>query len=435
MKTKGLVKTKWLETTIPLVLNPGKEKQLYLRQAQAKIITFANQLLPFKKQASTALKFHHLVYNRFKYLGIHSQVQEAVQRRVYAARGVKSFTHLPMEFNFPRSGNLTQSLKGNAIVKISPLKKRIALPIVMNGGWRRVEEKSNQGWNSHSCILFKRNQIWVMHLIMRKTIPPPQEVEGTIGVDIGRKIMAAITLNHPSFPLVEQYLGKDLAWKQHQFFKRRKLLQRYASQGDKRARRALKRLRKKETNYVYTRCAQLAHEIVDLAVVTRSAIVLENLKNLQKIWTKQLMKRRKGGKQTRRSLTSWSYGLFHSILTRIATIHQIPVLYVNTHYTSQTCSRCGKRSKNSRKTRDLFRCVFCSFEVQSDRNASRNLSLLGKHSFANPFTSSFSSYLPIPSERRLLFSSVSRVKVRSTTLHGTVSSSLPVDGLECKNDV
>ncbi len=412
MQTKGRTSTKWIETTIPLVLNPGKNKKLYLRKAQARILDFANQLLPYKHQTSSSLQFHHLVYKRFKYLGIQSQVQEAVQRRVYAANKVKTFHHLPMEFNFPRSGNLVLSKRGNVIVKISPMKQRIALPVVMNGGWRRVEEKRKGGWEEHSCKVFKNNKSWVMHLIMRKALPPPQEVEGTIGIDVGRKIMAAITLSHPTFPLVEQYLGKDLAWKQHQFYNRRKTLQKYAAHGDKHARRALKKLKRKETQYVQTRCAQLAHEIVDLAVLTHSAIVLEDLKHLRKMWTKQAMKRKKGGKKTRRSLNRWSYNLFHSTLTRVAQLNFIPVIFVHPHYTSQTCSHCGKRNKKSRKTRDLFCCVSCGFTINADRNASRNLALLGKASYGLPFFSAHSSFLPVPCERRTLSSSVSLAKVR-----------------------
>ena len=146
MQTKGKKSTKWIETTIPLVLSPGSNKQQYLQKAQAKILAFANYLIPFKAQATSAIVFHHLVYKRHKHLGIQSQVQEAVQRRVYAAKQAKVFHHFPMEFNFPRSGNLTTSSKGNAIIKISPLRKRIAIPILMNGGWKRVKNNLEKGW-------------------------------------------------------------------------------------------------------------------------------------------------------------------------------------------------------------------------------------------------------------------------------------------------
>ena len=49
MHTKGNIE--WIETTIPLVLNPGREKQIYLQKSQAIVTSFANQLLPFKNKA------------------------------------------------------------------------------------------------------------------------------------------------------------------------------------------------------------------------------------------------------------------------------------------------------------------------------------------------------------------------------------------------
>ncbi len=75
-----------IEKTISLVIVPGIEKKLFLRKVQAKIVEFANILLTYKQKTQTYNLFHHLVYNKHKYLGIHSQLQEAVQRKVFAAR-------------------------------------------------------------------------------------------------------------------------------------------------------------------------------------------------------------------------------------------------------------------------------------------------------------------------------------------------------------
>lgn len=425
MQHKG--KSEWIEKTIPLVLTPGIEKKQYLRKAQAKITSFANQLLPYKQQATSLTSFHHLVYKQHKFLGIQSQVQEAVQRRVYAAKRPINFRHVPLEFNFPRSGNLAYTNKGYPILKISPLKKRIAFPITMNGGWQRVREDLIAGWEAHSCLVFKKKKQWVAHLILRLPLPPPQEVEGTIGVDIGRKIAAAITLNNPNFPLVEQYLGKDMVWKQHQFLRRRAVLQKYAAQGDVRARRALARLKHQEKQYIQTRCAQIAHKIVDLAVLSRSAIVIEDVKYLRKKWTKQTSKSKKGAKRIRRQLNIWPYRKFLYVLTRLAQLNSIPVILVDPHYTSQICSCCGKKNKLSRVTRDVYHCISCGFEVNADRNASRNIALLGLQKQGLLLFSSWHSYLPFPYERRNLFSPVSVVEVLSTISSDTMSGSVLVD--------
>lgn len=219
-----------------------------MQRAQKKATEMANKIIVFKEKAKSGKEFHHLVYKRFKYVKLHSQVQEAVQRRVYAARKVKKFDNLPLEFNFPRSGGIKETERGNPVLAISPMKERIAIPIKLDGGWRRVEAYRREGWKEHSCKVFKRERKWVEHIILRKELNlfPPQQVEGTIGVDVGRKIAAAITLNHPSFTLIERYLGKDLAWKQHKFNERRRKLQSYADKGSEKARRALKRLKNKE---------------------------------------------------------------------------------------------------------------------------------------------------------------------------------------------
>ncbi len=429
MQTKGRksISRKMIEKTIPLVLTPGKEKKRYLNTAQVKIVSFANQLLPFTNQASSLTKFHHIVYRKHKHLGIQSQVQEAVQRRVYAAKKAILFRNFPLEFNFPRSGNLKFTAQGHPILSLSPLKKRIAFPVKMNGGWYRLRDHVKGGWEAHSCIVFKNNRQWVAHLVIRRPLPPVQEVEGTIGVDIGVKVAAAYTLNHPCFPLVEQYLGKDLAWKQHQFLKRRAMLQKHASQGSVSARRALKRLKYREKKYVQTRCAQIAHEIVDLAVLTRSAIVVEDVTHLRKKWTKQATKDKKGAKKARRQLNKWPYRVLLYKLIHLAQLHSISIIPIYPHFTSQTCSRCGKRSKQSRTTRDFYRCHFCGFEVHADRNASRNISLLGKYKQGLKLFSSWSSYLPVPRERLTSCYPVSVAEVPSTVSNGTMSGSVPVD--------
>ena len=220
---------------------------------------------------------------------------------------------------------------------------------------------------------------------------------------------------------------KDLAWKQHQVLKRRAMLQKHASQGSVSARRALKRLRYQEKKYVQTRCAQIAHEIVDLAVLTRSAIVVEDITHLRKKWTRQATKGKKGAKKTRRQLNKWPYRVLLYKLILLAQLHSIPIIPVLPHFTSQTCSRCGKRSKHSRTTRDLYKCYFCGFEVHADRNASRNISLLGKYQQGLKLFSSWHSYLPVPHERLTSCYPVSVAKVRSTISNGTMSGSVPVD--------
>jgi len=48
------------------------------------------------------------------------------------------------------------------------------------------------------------------------------------------------------------------------------------------------------------------------------------------------------------------------------------VVYVDAHYTSQTCSRCGHIEQSNRNGL-VFECKSCAFELHSDLNASRNI--------------------------------------------------------------
>ncbi len=237
---------------------------------------------------------------------------------------------------------------------LSPFKKRVAFPLKINGGWYRLTDHLKGGWEAHSCKVWKVKKQWCAHLIIRKNLPPTQEVEGIIGVDIGVKILASVTLNHSSFPLMEQYLRKDLAWKQHQFLKRRAKLQKFASHGSLQARRALKRLRTQERKYVYTRCGQIAREIVNSAVTTRSAIVLERVTHIRKRWTRQASKGKQGAQKSRKKINRWFFATFQYLLLRAAQLEGITVIHVNPRYTSQTCSRCARRINTSRPHKEPF---------------------------------------------------------------------------------
>lgn len=53
------------------------------------------------------------------------------------------------------------------------------------------------------------------------------------------------------------------------------------------------------------------------------------------------------------------------------------VIAVEPRYTSQTCSNCSKKAKESRLTRSSFVCVSCGFEANADVNAARNILAAG----------------------------------------------------------
>ena len=63
------------------------------------------------------------------------------------------------------------------------------------------------------------------------------------------------------------------------------------------------------------------------------------------------------------------------LLKRQAEKHGIRVHITPSHYTSQTCPKCGYISRDNRKTQESFKCVNCGYESNADSNAADNLEL------------------------------------------------------------
>jgi len=57
------------------------------------------------------------------------------------------------------------------------------------------------------------------------------------------------------------------------------------------------------------------------------------------------------------------------LLKRQAEKHGIRVHITPSHYTSQTCPKCGFISRDNRKTQESFKCVNCGYESNADSNA------------------------------------------------------------------
>jgi len=63
------------------------------------------------------------------------------------------------------------------------------------------------------------------------------------------------------------------------------------------------------------------------------------------------------------------------LLKRQAEKHGIRVHITQSHYTSQTCPKCGFISRDNRKTQESFKCTNCGYESNADSNAADNLEL------------------------------------------------------------
>ena len=76
-----------------------------------------------------------------------------------------------------------------------------------------------------------------------------------------------------------------------------------------------------------------------------------------------------------RLLRHWTYYDLQQKIKYKAEEAGIKVVYVNPHYTSQRCSRCGCISRENRPNQATFKCKECGFETNADYNAALNLSI------------------------------------------------------------
>lgn len=173
---------------------------------------------------------------------------------------------------------------------------------------------------------------------------PKLKPDKCIGIDTGINALASLSTG--------EQLGIDIK-KKIEKIKRCK----HGSKGQRRAARTLRQ-----------RMDEVAKEVVGKGKAT--LVVAENLKNITKN-TKKKAKRRLA-KNIRRSIGRWNVRYWLGTLRRKCEDHRVSFRSVNPYKTSQTCSSCGHIDRRNRNG-EVFRCLKCDYEMNSDVNASRNI--------------------------------------------------------------
>lgn len=246
--------------------------------------------------------------------------------------------------------------------------KHSAFPISKDGAWTRYESMMKDDWTPRTCMVHRTDSDrYVAHIWLKKEIPM-STAKTVIGVDVGLRSAAAVTVFNPQTNKVmrQLYFGRNLLGKRMRLWKRKDKLRSKMRQGSKRAGRALYRLRRREHNLVNWNTYNIVHQIVKLAQQYHAAIAIENLVGLRR-------GNRKGRRLNRR-LHSMPYHRFRFALEMVATRSGVPEGTVPARNTSKTCPRCGRVDAGNRPNgRTLFRCVKCGFMANSDRVASLNI--------------------------------------------------------------
>ena len=291
----------------------------------------------------------------------------------------KEFNQVPIRFNInvPRSGKFAETRRGNPVILIASFNGngRIALPIKQDGAYERFVEYVNNGWRCTQFRSHKENGHYVVIANLRKKFKVKTHYQAVVGVDVNSGSLALTVLGGDGRVRKQLYLGHDIWHRQWKFMKRRSKLRSYgyADKGDKRARRALRKMKHGERNFVTTRIWQVAHEIVEIALRYNAVIAIEKLKNLRKRNGKG-----KKFKRANRKIHGIPFAKFRIAIQSIAWQHGIDVFEVPAARTSQLCPRCSHTSKGNRvfsNGKRKFKCR-CGYEANVDRTASRNIATL-----------------------------------------------------------
>jgi IS605 OrfB family transposase len=191
-----------------------------------------------------------------------------------------------------------------------------------------------------------------------------EEVELTpkknvLGIDFNAKRIAVSVLSNSGKVLYQTYFGFNIWAKRKDIMRRRSLMQSSMNFV------GLRKLKTRENNFVETNLGQMIKEITELALRYDADISIENLKRFKS-----------KGKRFNKIVMRMPFFKFKELLTSRCFDKKITLNIVDAWHTSKFCSHCGAVGKGHSSTNyALFRCKKCGVEVNSDRNASKNIAL------------------------------------------------------------
>ncbi len=220
-------------------------------------------------------------------------------------------------------------------------------------------------------IIKKFNNEWFCHLSVKVNEEKAKGYKRCLGVDLGVAKTAVVSDwngNNTRF-----FKGEPYRFKKNHYQELRRKLAPKIKQGN--IYKLLKRIRRKEENWVTNENHKISREIVNLAIRNKRSIALEKLTGI----TERLSVNRK----TRKMLKGWSFRQLADFIEYKAKMAGISVVYVDPRETSKTCPKCRYCARNNRRTQSLFKCRKCGYESNADRIGAMNIALKGTELLAS----------------------------------------------------
>lgn len=306
----------------------------------------------------------HLYYDLREEWGLRSQMtcsairlvaslykhREVAQRCRRRERGI-FFQRLAM----PLQSGRDWELLSDGRVSLNSLQGRLKVTCKWGAFQRRYLDS---GWDATAARLVWKKGRLELHITIESEAPQPRQGDKTVGVDVGQNNLATLSDEDQAAAFWKGGLVKDTQRKY------RKLYQSLQAKGTRGALRCLKRLSGKQRRWQTQINHEIANKVLEKALSWSADVLgLENLTGIRQHSTRRTARQRA-------DFHGWSFYQLQQMIVYKAIAVGISVLFVNPYNTSKTCPCCKKLSN---RDRHRFQCKHCSFELNADLAAARNI--------------------------------------------------------------
>ena len=245
--------------------------------------------------------------------------------------------------------------------------KRIAIPIECGEIQKQLlRDVLNGKYKIGAFQLVKRDNWFYFVIPIKKEVEIRQKYDGVLGVDLGLRYNAVITLLHKNGKITEVKFLKyrKLMHKIRELWHRIDELKSMLPKGQRTSKR-IRKLWKKIRRINDWIAHNVSKRIVEVAKENNSMIAMENLKRLYPI-------KGKNSRKNNRRISNWVRGKVIKYTIYKARWEGIRVKLVSAKNTSKTCHLCGSQGLRTNAT---FFCEHCKHTYNADFNASVNIGI------------------------------------------------------------
>jgi putative transposase len=267
---------------------------------------YTEKLRQAKKVANYAIKNTDKLSTKYvKHFGLTSSISNQILRKYGRNRKIKKVSNVKL-------------IIANYFIKLNKDKKEIYIPA--------LKAKFNYQFEND---FEKINQIEVDndYFYVSVSIKDQEELQITdfIGIDRNTNGHSAVVACTKTQKV--KMLGKAAKHIHTKYSKIRRHLQRLKKF------KKMRELRNRESNKVKDLNHKVSREIVNYAKENNYGIKLEDLTGIRKCPTKS--------KKFKHTLNTWGYYQLQTFIEYKSKMLGIPVIYIDPHYTSKSCSKCG----------------------------------------------------------------------------------------------